>query len=103
MVLDGVYKAPLLTAFVKKVRGIGSGRVFLTLLGGGVFSNEDVWITASIARAVIAGTGTGRGHHPFQGDRDYIVLAVGSVAILTTSVRDDIKPQVDRCTRCCDG
>jgi hypothetical protein len=105
MVLDGAYEATLLTAFVEKARGIGSGRVFLTLLGGGVFGNEDTWITASIARAVGIAEEMGLDvvlvH--YRKISDDIVLAVGPVAAPTVAVRDDIEPRVDRRTRRCHG
>jgi len=51
-VLDASYEATLLAAAIEKAEGTGSGKVVLTLLGGGVFGNADDWIEAAIARAV---------------------------------------------------
>jgi len=52
MVLDCNYEATLLAAAIDAARGNGSGRVWLTLLGGGAFGNAKAWIGAAIARAV---------------------------------------------------
>jgi hypothetical protein len=52
IVLDGAYEATLLAAALDVAQGRGSGVVFLTMLGGGVFGNSDEWIAAAIARAV---------------------------------------------------
>lgn len=54
LVLDAAYEATLLCAHLDKVQGVGNGKVFLTLLGGGVFGNLDVWIAKAIARALSA-------------------------------------------------
>jgi hypothetical protein len=47
LVLDAAYEATLLAAIVRR-----SQRVFLTLLGGGVFGNDITWIVDAIARAL---------------------------------------------------
>lgn len=47
LVLDAAYEATLWAAVLA-----GSPRVFLTLLGGGVFGNPPEWIAAAIGRAV---------------------------------------------------
>ena len=44
--------ATLLAAAIDRDEGRGSGTVWLTLLGGGVFGNDDQWICAAIARAI---------------------------------------------------
>lgn len=49
LVLDAAYEATLAAA-VASAR-IGSHVVYLTLLGGGVFGNRDLWITDAIERA----------------------------------------------------
>jgi hypothetical protein len=51
LVLEAAYEATLRAATLNLRRG-GSSRVFLTLLGGGVFGNEEAWIFDAIARAV---------------------------------------------------
>ena len=56
LVLDGSYEATLLVALHNTVRhsapqGAGPTRVFLTMLGGGVFGNEMEWIASAIERA----------------------------------------------------
>ncbi|KAH9253498.1 hypothetical protein BASA81_008545 [Batrachochytrium salamandrivorans] len=40
LVLDAAYEATLLCAYLDKVQGVGNGKVFLTLLGGGVFGGS---------------------------------------------------------------
>ena len=50
--LEGAYEATLLAAAGERVRGVGSGVCFLTLLGGGVFGNELEWILESMSRAL---------------------------------------------------
>lgn len=50
--LDGAYEATLLAAAELCAAGAGSGVVWLTLLGGGVFGNRDAWIADAIGRAV---------------------------------------------------
>lgn len=52
VVLDGAYEATLLQAAKDKACGVGSGVVFLTFIGGGVFGNPLEWIASSIARAI---------------------------------------------------
>jgi len=51
-VLDAAYEATLLCAYLEKQHGSGTGEVFLTFLGGGVFGNEPEWIANAIARAI---------------------------------------------------
>jgi hypothetical protein len=51
LVLEASYEATMLTACLN-ADATGSRRVFLTLLGGGVFGNEDTWILTAIERAL---------------------------------------------------
>ena len=51
LVLEASYEATLLAALVN-ARDQGSTRVYLTLLGGGVFGNQREWITQAIRRAL---------------------------------------------------
>lgn len=48
LVLEAAYEATLACALLRKRAG-GSGRVFLTLLGGGAFGNRPVWILDALA------------------------------------------------------
>lgn len=50
LVLEASYEATLAAAVVNKVN-TGNGRVFLTLIGGGVFQNQQSWILDAIRRA----------------------------------------------------
>ena len=50
--LDAAYEGTLLAAAALRDQGLGTGRVWLTFIGGGVFSNEDAWIVAAIKRAL---------------------------------------------------
>lgn len=52
VVLDATYEATLLAAAVDRAEGHGSGRVWLTFVGGGVFANDAAWIHGAIGRAV---------------------------------------------------
>merc|ERR1711862_273333 len=55
LVLDAVYEATLYAAVENAMRNpdkVGSRRVFLTAVGGGVFGNEIQWIVNSIAAAL---------------------------------------------------
>jgi hypothetical protein len=52
LVLDAAYEATLLAAILDAARGSGSGRVWLTFLGGGAFGNDRRWISDAIARAI---------------------------------------------------
>ncbi|MCO8123205.1 hypothetical protein NHH03_15765 [Stieleria sp. TO1_6] len=54
LVLEAAYEATFCAAKVN-AQATGSGKLFLTLLGGGVFGNEDRWIIDAIDRAI--------GHH----------------------------------------
>jgi hypothetical protein len=51
LILDAAYEATLLTGVLGAARG-ASDIVALTLLGGGVFANPQVWILAALARAL---------------------------------------------------
>ena len=51
LVLEAAYEATLCAAMLNASR-TGNRRVFLTLLGGGAFGNDPVWITSAIARAL---------------------------------------------------
>jgi hypothetical protein len=50
LVLDAAYEATLCAACVNACQ-TGMKKVYLTLLGGGVFGNQDHWILAAIERA----------------------------------------------------
>jgi hypothetical protein len=52
LVLDAAYEATLLAALHDAESGDGSGRVWLTLLGGGAFGNAPEWIASAIGRAL---------------------------------------------------
>jgi hypothetical protein len=52
LVLDAAYEATLLAAVIEAARGRGSGKVWLTFLGGGAFGNDRRWIAAAIARGL---------------------------------------------------
>ena len=51
LVLEASYEATICTAILNSL-STGNNRVFLTLLGGGAFGNQDDWITDAIRRAV---------------------------------------------------
>lgn len=51
LVLEASYEATLCAAIIN-LQANGSKRLFLTLLGGGVFRNERGWIVASLERAL---------------------------------------------------
>jgi len=51
LVLEASYEATICTAILNG-RSTGNHRVFLTVLGGGVFGNETHWITDGITRAL---------------------------------------------------
>ena len=52
LVLDAAYEATLLSAVLDAETSSGSGKVWLTFLGGGVFGNRPHWITNAIRRAL---------------------------------------------------
>lgn len=51
LVLEASYEATICAAILNSA-GIGTNKVFLTLLGGGVFGNDVDWITGAIHRAL---------------------------------------------------
>ena len=51
LILEATYEATLCAALVN-ARKTGNNRVFLTLVGGGVFGNETAWIVDSLQRAL---------------------------------------------------
>ncbi|MGB7343937.1 MAG: hypothetical protein WBD20_06975 [Pirellulaceae bacterium] len=51
LILESAYEATLWAAIENRAR-TGSDRVYLTLLGGGVFGNDDQWIIGAIDRAI---------------------------------------------------
>lgn len=53
IVLDGTYEATLWAAAIEKAKGTGSGVVYLTFIGGGVFGNSQEWIDEAIAKACV--------------------------------------------------
>jgi hypothetical protein len=52
LVLDAAYEATLHAAVLDAAQGQGSGRVWLTFLGGGAFGNRMEWIARAIGRAL---------------------------------------------------
>ncbi|MCM2374687.1 hypothetical protein [Aporhodopirellula aestuarii] len=52
LILDAAYEATLLAAVINASRA-GVNTVHLTLLGGGVFGNDDAWILGAIERAFL--------------------------------------------------
>lgn len=57
LVLDAAYEATLWAAIHDAREGAGSGKVWLTFLGGGVFGNRPEWIGGAIRRALKAVAG----------------------------------------------
>lgn len=51
LILDATYEATFLAAYAT-FRQTGNNRLFLTLVGGGVFGNDSTWILAAIERSV---------------------------------------------------
>ena len=51
LVLDAAYEATICAAILN-ASNTGNRRVFLTLLGGGVFGNDPTWIMSAIERAL---------------------------------------------------
>ena len=51
LILEAAYEAAMCTAILNAMNS-GSNRLFLTLLGGGAFGNETVWIIGAIRRAL---------------------------------------------------
>ena len=51
LILEASYEATICTAILNSAKH-GNNRLFLTLLGGGVFGNETDWIIAGIQRAL---------------------------------------------------
>ena len=58
LVLEAAYEATLLVALLNK-RDYGSRLVYLTLLGGGAFGNDWLWISGALRRAVLGVQGAG--------------------------------------------
>ncbi|MBX3247688.1 MAG: hypothetical protein KF901_10965 [Myxococcales bacterium] len=52
LVLDGAYEATLRAAILDAEERVGSGKVWLTFLGGGAFGNAPEWIASAIGRAL---------------------------------------------------
>ena len=52
LILEAAYEATFCTAILNAMSH-GSNRLFLTLLGGGAFGNEPVWIIDAIKRALV--------------------------------------------------
>lgn len=52
LVLDAAYEATLYAAMQNLLEN-GQGRVYLTLLGGGVFGNDREWIMSALRRALL--------------------------------------------------
>lgn len=53
LVLEAAYESTICAALLN-AQSTGCTKLYLTMLGGGVFGNHDEWITGSIARAVDA-------------------------------------------------
>jgi len=68
LVLDAAYEAVMYAAALN-ASSTGNNKVFLTLLGGGAFGNDDAWIFAAIRRAI----------HAFRDvDLDVAIVSYGS-------------------------
>ncbi|MEM6929327.1 MAG: hypothetical protein AAF602_20480 [Myxococcota bacterium] len=52
VLLDALYEATLWAAVIDRAEGRGTGKVWLTFVGGGVFGNAPRWIAHAIRRAV---------------------------------------------------
>ncbi|MEZ4223164.1 MAG: hypothetical protein R3B13_19630 [Polyangiaceae bacterium] len=52
LVLDAAYEATLHAAVLDAAEGHGSGKVWLTFLGGGAFGNDKRWIADAISRGL---------------------------------------------------
>ena len=50
--LEAAYEGTLLATAAMRDQGIGTGRVWLTFIGGGVFGNKDEWIVTALNRAL---------------------------------------------------
>ena len=53
LVLEASYEATICAAIINSAKPTGNNKVFLTLLGGGAFGNDLVWIINAIERAVM--------------------------------------------------
>ncbi len=51
LVLEAAYESTICAAIINATE-TGSNKLFLTMLGGGVFGNDDRWIIAAIERAI---------------------------------------------------
>ena len=51
IILEATYEATLFTALINMDKN-GSNKVFLTLVGGGAFGNEEYWILESLQKAI---------------------------------------------------
>ena len=51
MILEAAYEATICAGVLNSLRG-KSNKIYLTLLGGGVFGNKPEWITKAIFRAL---------------------------------------------------
>lgn len=51
LILEATYEATLLAAMINMKKN-GSNRVYLTLVGGGAFGNEETWILESFGHVV---------------------------------------------------
>ena len=52
IVLEAAYEGTLLAAAIEKSKGTGSGQVWLTFIGGGVFGNKRSWIISAMKKAL---------------------------------------------------
>lgn len=52
LVLEAAYEATLLAGVLNAARSEGRPRIYLTMLGGGAFGNQRVWILNAIRRAL---------------------------------------------------
>ena len=101
LVLDATYEATLLAAALDAARGNGSGRVWLTFIGGGVFGNDDAWIASAIRRfrPALRRSGPGRAHrslsihpqgHPAPGRRDPMTTWVALLRSINVGGRNKV-------------
>lgn len=78
LVLEAAYEATMCAAILNAAGG-GSRKLFLTLLGGGVFGNDMEWITGALERAIrIAGAGASVGASAAAPPLDVAIVSYGS-------------------------
>ncbi len=76
LVLEAAYEATLFAA-VENASRTGNKRVFLTMLGGGAFGNQDEWIVEAILRAI---------HLVRQSNLEIYLVSYGAPSVIANSV-----------------